>query len=49
MAALLLLGYWLGSRVDRALEIDFPAFRIALILLALALSFYSLIKNLPRS
>ena len=49
MSVTLLAGYWLGLKLDEALDIAFPAFRIALILAALALSFYSLIKNLPKN
>lgn len=49
MSITLLAGYWLGLKLDEAFEIAFPAFRIALILAALAISFYSLLKNLPKN
>ncbi len=48
MAGLILLGYWLGSKIDHWLDLSFPAFTIILILLFLSLSFYSLIKSLPK-
>ncbi len=48
MAGLILLGYWLGSKIDSWLDLSFPAFTIILILLFLSLSFYSLIKSLPK-
>ena len=48
MAALILLGYWLGSKIDKWLDLSFPAFTISLILLFLFISFYSLIKSLPK-
>jgi ATP synthase protein I len=48
MAALILLGYWLGSKIDTWLDLSFPAFTISLILLFLFISFYSLIKSLPK-
>lgn len=48
MAALILVGYWAGSKIDKWLDLSFPAFTIILILLFLALSFYSLIKSLPK-
>lgn len=48
MAALILLGYWLGSKLDKWLDLSFPAFTISLILLFLFISFYSLIKSLPK-
>lgn len=47
-AGLILLGYWLGSKIDSWLDLSFPAFTIILILLFMALSFYSLIKSLPK-
>ncbi len=48
MAALILLGYWLGGKLDKMLGLSFPAFTILLILVFLSLSFYSLIKSLPK-
>ena len=48
MAALILLGYWLGSKIDKWLELTIPVFTIILILLFLSVSFYSLIKSLPK-
>ena len=48
MAALILLGYWLGSKIDKWLDLSFPAFTIVLILVFLSDSFYSLIKSLPK-
>lgn len=48
MAALILLGYWLGGKIDKWLSLSFPAFTIILILVFLSLSFYSLIKSLPK-
>jgi F0F1-type ATP synthase assembly protein I len=48
MAALILLGYWLGSKIDKWLDLSFPAFTIILILTFLSVSFYSLIKSLPK-
>jgi len=48
MAALLFIGYWAGSKIDGWLELKFPAFTILLILTFLALSFYSLIRKLPK-
>ena len=47
MAALILLGYWLGGKIDKWLELSIPVFTIILILLFL-FSFYSLIKSLPK-
>ena len=48
MAALILLGYWLGSKLDKWLDLSVPIFTIILILLFLSVSFYSLIKSLPK-
>ncbi|NJN25996.1 MAG: AtpZ/AtpI family protein [Cyclobacteriaceae bacterium] len=48
MAALILLGYWLGGKLDKWLEFTIPVFTIILILLFLSVSFYSLIKSLPK-
>lgn len=48
MAALILLGYWLGGKIDKWLELSIPVFTIILILLFLSVSFYSLIKSLPK-
>ena len=48
MAALILLGYWLGSKIDKWLELSIPIFTIVLILAFLSVSFYSLIKSLPK-
>lgn len=48
MAALILLGYWLGSKIDKWLDLTIPVFTIILILAFLATSFYSLIKSLPK-
>lgn len=47
-AGLILLGYWLGSKIDSWLDLSFPAFTIFLILLFLLFSFFSLIKSLPK-
>ena len=49
MAILLLIGYWLGSKADAWVDMGFPVFTIFFILLFLSLSFYSLIKNLPKN
>jgi membrane protein DedA with SNARE-associated domain len=48
MAALILLGYWLGQKIDNWLDLKIPVFTIILILAFLATSFYSLIKSLPK-
>ena len=48
MAALILLGYWLGQKLDHWLDLKIPVFTIVLILAFLATSFYSLIKSLPK-
>lgn len=48
MAALILLGYWLGGKLDKWLDLSIPIFTIILILVFLSLSFYSLIKSLPK-
>jgi len=48
MAALILLGYWLGGKIDKWLDLSIPIFTIILILVFLSLSFYSLIKSLPK-
>ena len=48
MAALILLGYWLGSKIDKWLDLTIPVFTIILILVFLSLTFYSLIKSLPK-
>ena len=48
MAALILLGYWLGSKIDKWLDLSIPVFTIVLILVFLSLTFYSLIKSLPK-
>lgn len=48
MAALILLGYWLGSKIDKWLNLSIPVFTIILILAFLSASFYSLIKSLPK-
>jgi ATP synthase protein I len=48
MAALILLGYWLGSKIDKWLDLSIPVFTIILILVFLSLTFYSLIKSLPK-
>ena len=48
MAALILLGYWLGQKIDGWLDLKIPVFTIVLILAFLVTSFYSLIKSLPK-
>ena len=48
MVALILLGYWLGRKIDGWLDLTIPVFTIVLILVFLSLSFYSLIKSLPK-
>jgi hypothetical protein len=48
MAALIFLGYWLGGKIDDWFEFRIPVFTIILILTFLAVSFYSLIKSLPK-
>ncbi len=48
MAALILLGYWLGGKIDNWLDLTLPIFTIILILVFMSLSFYSLIKSLPK-
>ena len=48
MAALILLGYWLGTKIDKWFDLSIPVFTIILILLFLSVSFYSLIKSLPK-
>lgn len=48
MIALILLGFWLGRKIDGWLELSTPVFTIVLILVFLSLSFYSLIKSLPK-
>jgi hypothetical protein len=49
MALLLLIGYWIGKKIDSWAGIGFPVFTIFFLLLFLSLSFYSLIKNLPKN
>jgi len=48
MAALILLGYWVGSIIDDWLELSVPIFTIILIVTFIVLSIYSLIKSLPK-
>ena len=48
MVALILLGFWLGRKIDSWFELSIPVFTIVLILVFLSLSFYSLIKSLPK-
>jgi hypothetical protein len=48
MAALLLLGYWTGSKIDQWLSLKFPVFTISLMVLFMVISLYSLIKSLPK-
>jgi ATP synthase protein I len=48
MAALLLLGYWAGSKIDQWLNLAFPVFTIVLMVLFMIISLYSLIKSLPK-
>ncbi len=48
MAALILLGYWLGGKIDKWFDFTLPIFTIILILAFMSLSFYSLIKSLPK-
>ena len=46
MAALILLGYWVGSKIDGWLDLSIPIFTIILIVTFIILSIYSLIKDL---
>ena len=48
MAALLLLGYWTGGKIDQWLDLQFPVFTISLMVLFMVISLYSLIKSLPK-
>jgi len=48
MAALIFLGYWLGGKIDKWFNFSLPVFTIILILGFMGLSFYSLIKSLPK-
>ena len=48
MAALILLGYWVGGKIDSWLELSIPIFTIILIVTFIILSIYSLIKSLPK-
>ena len=49
MAILIYGGYWIGSRVDKWLQMEFPAFTIVFLFLFLGISFYTLIKGLPKN
>ncbi len=49
MAALIFLGYWGGSKIDHWLHLKIPVFTIILILAFIILTFYSLIKSLPKN
>jgi Na+/glutamate symporter len=48
MAALILLGYWVGGKIDGWLNLKIPMFTIFLIVAFIVLSIYSLIKSLPK-
>ena len=48
MAALILLGYWVGGKIDAWLDLRIPVFTIILIVTFIVLSIYSLIKSLPK-
>ncbi len=48
MAALILLGYWVGGKIDAWLGLRIPVFTIILIVTFIVLSIYSLIKSLPK-
>lgn len=48
MAALILLGYWVGGKIDAWLEFRIPIFTIILIVVFIVLSIYSLIRSLPK-
>lgn len=48
MAALLLLGYWAGSKIDAWLALPFPFFTIGLMISFMIISLYTLIKSLPK-
>jgi predicted membrane channel-forming protein YqfA (hemolysin III family) len=48
MAALLLLGYWAGGKIDQWLGLHFPIFTVSLMVLFMVISLYSLIKSLPK-
>ena len=48
MAALILLGYWLGGKIDSWLNLRIPIFTIILIVTFIVLTIYSLIKSLPK-
>jgi len=49
MIAAILLGLWLGRKVDEWINTSVPIFTISGILLAIIGSLVSLIKNLPKS
>lgn len=48
MAALLLLGYWAGQKLDAWFSLPGPVFTVVLMVLSVVLSMYSLIKSLPK-
>ena len=48
MAALILLGYWIGGKIDSWLDFRIPIFTIFFIVTFIILSIYSLIKKLPK-
>jgi F0F1-type ATP synthase assembly protein I len=49
MIATILLGLWIGSKVDEWINSSVPIFTISGILLAIVGSLVALIKNLPKS
>ena len=48
MAALILLGYWVGGKLDHWLDLSVPIFTIILIVAFIVLNIYSLIRSLPK-
>ena len=48
MAALILLGYWVGGKLDDWLDLSIPIFTIVLIVAFIVLNIYSLIRSLPK-
>ena len=49
MIASILLGLWIGQKIDKWINTTIPVFTIAGILLAIVGSLVTLIKNLPKS